>query len=179
MGTIKNRIGRDPSKLRRDQEEREGRHGRTVQKRSKWTGLLWCCGQPPRARHLESEVKCALGSTAINKARGCDGIPVELLKPLRTIPSRCCIQYVSKSGRPNSGHRTGKCQSSSKFPRRVVLKNVLTIGQLHSSLMLVRSCLKSYMLGFSIMWTKSFQMFKLGLEKEEEPEINFPTFTES
>ena len=24
------------------------------------------------------------------------------------MPSRCCIQYVSKSGRPSSGHRTGK-----------------------------------------------------------------------
>ena len=61
---------------------------------------------------------------------------------------RCCIQHVSKSGRPSSGHRTGKGQSSSQFPRRVVLKNVLTIRQLHASLMLVRSCLKSCMLGF-------------------------------
>ena len=64
------------------------------------------------------------------------------------MPSRCCIQNVSKSGRPNNGHRTGKGQSSSQFPRRVVLKNVLTIRQLHASLMLVRSCLKSCMLGF-------------------------------
>ena len=24
------------------------------------------------------------------------------------MPSRCCIQYISKYGRPNSGHRTGK-----------------------------------------------------------------------
>ena len=31
---------------------------------------------------------------------------------------RCCIQYASKSGRPSSGHRTGKGQSSSQFPRR-------------------------------------------------------------
>ena len=161
------------------------------------------------------------------------------------MPSRCCIQFVSKSGRPSCGHRTGKDQSSSQFPKRVVLKNVLTIRQLHSSPMLVkkerkkvkslsrvwlfatpwtgayqappsmgfsrqeywsgfpfpsprdlsdpgikprsptlqadaltsepsgkppmlvRSCLKSFMLGFSIMWTKNFQMSKLGLEKED------------
>ena len=44
---------------------------------------------------------------------------------------------VSKSGRPSSGHRTGKDQPSSQFPRRVGLKNVLTIGQLPSSPMLV------------------------------------------
>ena len=42
--------------------------------------------------------------------------------------------------------------------------------------MLVRPYLKSYMLGFSIMLTKSFQMPKLGLEKAEEPEITLPTF---
>ena len=29
------------------------------------------------------------------------------------------------------------------------------------------------------MWTKNFQMFKLGLEKEEEPEIKLPTFAGS
>ena len=73
------------------------------------------------------------------------------------MPSRCCTQYVSKCGRPSNGHQTGKGQSSSQFPRSVVLKNVLTIGQLHSSPMLVRSCLKSSMLGFSITWTKNFQ----------------------
>ena len=61
------------------------------------------------------------------------------------------IQHISKSGRPSSGHRTGKGQFSSQFPRKMVLKNVLTIGQLHSSLMLVRSSLKSCMLDFSIM----------------------------
>ena len=92
------------------------------------------------------------------------------------MPSRCCIQYVSKSGKLSSGHRTGKGQSSSQFPRRVVPKNVLTIRQLHSFPMLVRSCLKSCMLGFSIMQTKNFQMFKLGLEKAENPEIKLPAF---
>ena len=89
-------------------------------------------------------------------------------------PSRCCIQYISRSGRPSSGQGTGNGQSSSHFPRRVVLKNVLNIEQLHSSPMIVRSCLKSCMLGFSIMRTKNFQMFKLGLEKEEELEIKLP-----
>ena len=51
----------------------------------------------------------------------------------RMMPSRCCIQYVSKSGRPSSGHGTGKGHSSPQFPRRVALKNVLAIRQSHSS----------------------------------------------
>ena len=92
------------------------------------------------------------------------------------MPLRCYIQYVRKSGRPNSGHRTGKGQSLSQFPRRVVLKNVITIIQLYSSSILVKSCLKSCMLGFSIMGTKNFQMSKLGLEKAEEQEVKLPTF---
>ena len=95
------------------------------------------------------------------------------------VPSGCCIQYVSKSGRLSSGHRTGKGQSSSQFPRRVVLKNVLAIRQLHSSSMLVTSSLKSCMPGFSIMQTKNFQMSKLSLEKEEKPEIKLTTFAGS
>ena len=32
---------------------------------------------------LECEVKWALGSTTMNKARGCDGIPVELFQSLK------------------------------------------------------------------------------------------------
>ena len=36
------------------------------------------------------------------------------------MPSKFYIHYVSKSGRPSSGHRTEKGQSSSQFPRRVV-----------------------------------------------------------
>ena len=43
--------------------------------------------------------------------------------------------------------------------------------------MLVRLCSKSFKLGFSSMWTKNFQMYKLGLEKAEGPEIKLPTFT--
>ena len=46
---------------------------------------------------------------------------------------------------------------------------------IHSSPMLVKLCLKSCMLDFSIMRTKNFQMSKLGLEKEEEAEIKLPT----
>ena len=60
-----------------------------------------------------------------------------------------------------------------------MLKNVLTIGQLHSSPMLVRPCLKSCMLSFSTMQSENFQMSQLDLEKEEEPEIKMPIFTGS
>ena len=37
----------------------------------------------PEPDILDSEVKWALGSTAANKASGCNGIPVELFKTLK------------------------------------------------------------------------------------------------
>ena len=35
--------------------------------------------------------------------------------------------------------------------------------------------LKISKLGFSSMWTENFQMYNVGLEKAEEPEIKLPT----
>ena len=54
-------------------------------------------------------------------------------------------------------------------------KNVQTTTQLHSSHILVKLCSKFSKPGFSNMWTVNFQMFKLLLEKAEEPEIKLPT----
>ena len=38
---------------------------------------------------------------------------------------------------------------------------------------------KSFKLGFSSMWTKNFQIYKLDLEEIEEPEVKWPTFVGS
>ena len=56
-------------------------------------------------------------------------------------------------------------------------KNAQTTAQLHSSHTLVKWCLKFSKPGFSNTWTLNFQMFKLVLEKPEEPEIKLPTST--
>ena len=61
----------------------------------------------PEPDILEYEVKWTLGSTAVNKASGCDGIPAELFKTLKNDESKCYTQYVRKSGRPSRGHREG------------------------------------------------------------------------
>ena len=54
-------------------------------------------------------------------------------------------------------------------------KDVQTTPQLHSSHMLAKYCSKFSKPGFNSTWTVNFQMFKLGLEKAEEPEIKLPT----
>ena len=55
---------------------------------------------------------------------------------------KCCTQCVDKFGKLRTGHRAGKGQSSSQFPRREVLKNVQITRQLHSSPMLVSKILQ-------------------------------------
>ena len=41
--------------------------------------------------------------------------------------------------------------------------------------MLARSCSKSFKLGFNSMSTENFQIYKLGVENAEEPEMKLPT----
>ena len=58
-------------------------------------------------------------------------------------------------------------------------KKVQTIAQMHSSHTLATQCSKIPKTGFNSTWSKKFQMFKLDLEKAEEPEIKLPTSTGS
>ena len=88
---------------------------------------------------------------------------------------KCCAQYASKIGKLSSGHRTGKGPFSFQSQRKAMPKNAQTTTQLHSSHTLVKWCLKFCKPGFSNTWTVKFQMFKLGLEKAEEPGIKLPT----
>ena len=58
--------------------------------------------------------------------------------------------------------------------RRAMPKNVQTTAQLHSFHTLARQCSKSFKLGFNSILTENFQVYKLDLEKAEEPEIKLP-----
>ena len=88
---------------------------------------------------------------------------------------KCCTQYASKFGKLSSGHRTGKGQFSFQFQRKAMQKNAQTTTQFYSSHTLVKECSKFSKPDFSNMWTVKSLMFKLVLEKAEEPEIKLPT----
>ena len=88
---------------------------------------------------------------------------------------KCFTQYASKFGKLSSGHRTGKGPFSFQSQRKAMPKNAQTTTQLHSSHTLVKLCSKFSNPGFSSTSTVKFQMFKLVLEKAEEPEIKLPT----
>ena len=76
---------------------------------------------------LEGEVKWALGSIAMKKASGGDGIPAELFQILKDDAEKVLHSYANKFGKLSSGHRTekvhfysnskeGKCQGMFKLP---------------------------------------------------------------
>ena len=81
---------------------------------------------------------------------------------------KSCSQYVSKFGKLSSGHRSEKGRFSFQFQRKAMPKNVQITAQLHTFHTLAK-------LGFSSTLTKDFQMFKVDLEKAEEPEIKLLT----
>ena len=87
---------------------------------------------------------------------------------------RCCTQYVNKFGKLSNGHRTGKGPFSFQSQRKAMPRNNQITAQLHWSHTLVKQWSTFSKAGFSNTWTVKFQMFKLGLEKGEEPEINLP-----
>ena len=120
---------------------------------------------------LECEVKWVLGSITMNKANGGDGIPVELFQILKMMLWKCCTQYASKYGKLSSGHSTGKGQFSFESQRKTMPKNVQTTAELHSSHTASKVMFKILQARLNNTWTVNFQMFKLVLEKAEEPEI--------
>ena len=63
--------------------------------------------------------------------------------------------------------KKGKVKESSNYCTTVLISHASKI------------MLKSFKLGFSTLWTKNFQMYKLDLEKAEEPELKLSTSIES
>ena len=62
----------------------------------------------------------------MNKASGCDGIPVELFQILKDDTLKCFTQYARKFEKLSSGHRTGKGQFSFQSLRKAIPKNAQT-----------------------------------------------------
>ena len=97
------------------------------------------------------EVKWALGSITTNKARGGDGIPVELFQILEDDAVKVLQSIFQQIWKTQHGHRTGKGQFSFQSKRKAMPKNVQTTAQLHSSHMLVSSRSKSFKLDFKLV----------------------------
>ena len=127
--------------------------------------------------HLEPSIlECKVKCITTNKASGGDGIPVELLQILKDDAVKVLHSICQQFGKLSSGHRTGKGQCSFQSQRKAMPKNVQSTVHLYSSHTLTKQCSKFSKPGFNSTWAVNFQMFKLDLEKTEEPEIKLPTY---
>ena len=124
---------------------------------------------------LECEIKWALGSITINKANGGNGTLAELFQILKVdavkVLHSICQQIWKTQWWSQDWKRSvlipipkkGKCQIMYKQPHNCTIS--------HAS----KVILKSFKLGFKSTWTENFQVYKLDLEKAEEPEIKLST----
>ena len=109
----------------------------------------------------------------MNKARGGDGIPVELFQILKDDAVKVLHSTRQQIWKIQQCRRTGKGQFSFQSQRKAMAKNAQTTTQLHSSYTLVM--LKILQAKLQQCMNYGFQMFKLVLEKAEKPEMKLPT----
>ena len=124
---------------------------------------------------LGCEVKRALGSITMNKASGGDGIPVEL----ESNPKRWCCESAALSMPANWKTALAtwleKVCFHSNPKERQWQRLFKLLHNLHSFHTLAKKCSRFSKPDFNSTWTMNFQLFKLDLEKAEEPEIKLPT----
>ena len=90
---------------------------------------------------------------------------------------KCCTQYASKLENSAVATELEKVSFHFNLKKEQYQRSFkLPHNCIHFAHYLPRLCSKSLQRGFSSMWTKNFQMYKLGLKKAEEPEIKLPTF---
>ena len=85
------------------------------------------------ANILECEVKWTLGNIITNKARGDDGIPVELFQILKDDAVKVLYSICQQIWKTQQWPQDLKSQFSFQPERKVTLKNVQTTTQLPSS----------------------------------------------
>ena len=124
---------------------------------------------------LECEVKWALGSITMNKASGYDGIPAELFQILKDDTVKVLHSISQHIWKTQQWSQNRKMSIFILIPKKGNAKecsNYCTILLIsHAS----KVMLKILQARLQNVWTVNFQMFKLVLEKAEEPEIKLPT----
>ena len=87
---------------------------------------------------LECEVKWVLGGITMNKANGCDGIPVELFQILKDDAVKVLYSICQQIWKTQQWPQDWKMSVFIPIPRKVMPKNAQTTTQLHTSHMLAK-----------------------------------------
>ena len=131
-----------------------------------WNRTFW---------NVKCEVEWVLENITIDKASRGDGIPAVLFQILKddavkVLDSRC--QQIWKIQQWPQDWKRSVFILIPKKGNAKERSNYCTIAFIsHASKLM----LKFSKAGFNSTWTVNFQMFKLDLEKAEEPEIKLPT----
>ena len=174
MGTIKDRNGMDLTEAenikKRWQEYTEKLYKKSLNELDNHKGVV---------THLEpdilqSEVKWTLWSITMNKASGDDGIPPELFQILKydavkVLHSTCQQIWKTQHWSPDR-----KRSIFIPIPKK---GNTKECSNYHAIAFISHASkeMLSFKIGFNSTLTEKFQMYKLGLEKAEEPETKLPT----
>ena len=134
-------------------------------------------GSSPRARHPGMRSQVGLRKHHTNKVSGGDGIPVELFQILKDdavkLLQSVCQQIWKTQQWPQDWKRSVFIPVSKKGNTKEC-SNYHTIALiLHASKVMVK------ILQATFQQYVNFKMFKLDLEKAEEPEVKLPTSVES
>ena len=111
----------------------------------------------------------------MNKATGGDGIPGELFQILKDDAVKLLHSIRQQIWKTQQWPQDWKSSVFIPIPKK---GNAKECSNYHTIALISQAnkvMLKISKPGFSNTWTMNFQMFKLDLEKTEEPEIKFPT----
>ena len=128
---------------------------------------------------LESEVKWALKSITTNKASGGDGIPVEQFQILKDDAVKVLHSICQQIWKTKQWPQDWKSSVFIPIPKK---GNARQCSNYHTIALISyasKVMLKFSKPGINSMGTVNSLMFKLVLEKAEEPEIKLPTSTGS
>ena len=121
---------------------------------------------------LECEVKWALESITMNKTNGGDGIPVELFQILKDDAVKVLHSICQQIWKIQHWPQDWKRSVFIPIPKK---SNAKECSNYHTIALISHASKKFSKPGFNNTWTMNFQMFKLDLEKAEEPKIKLPT----
>ena len=133
---------------------------------------------------MECEVKWALGSITTNEDSGGDRIPFELFKILNDdavkVLHSICQQIWKTQQWPQDWKRSvfipvtkkGNDKECSNYHTFSLISHA---SKIMLKILQVRIQLRSELVKWTSTWTENFQMFKVCLEKAEEPEIKLST----
>ena len=116
-----------------------------------------------------------LRSITMNKASGGDGIPVELFQILKDDAVKVLHSICQQIWKTQQWPQDWKRSVFIPIPKKVNAKecsNYRTVALISQASKVMLKILQARL---SNTWTMNFLMFKLVLEKAEEPEIKLPT----